>query len=235
MTQKQMDLKFPIQSFKQAKESSSLSQEEATVQEPPRAQLKPFSNGDAVLAFDKASDLESQKPYTKHHEDSDSDDDSMPRFSLDSNSPDLCAICIDTMQDADQVRLLTCGHIFHAAECIDQWLLTRQACCPMCKLSFYCPQPEDPLEPEPLEVLESRYLAQIEDEQLIEVRGSNRRKTGVRKLMRRIFGGETPVAVPVNDTAAAASTEIPVPNNLPSNSITTVPSTSASSIPTARR
>jgi hypothetical protein len=38
------------------------------------------------------------------------------------------------------VRGLTCGHAFHAA-CIDPWLTTRRACCPLCKADYYTPKP----------------------------------------------------------------------------------------------
>lgn len=55
-------------------------------------------------------------------------------------SGDTCAICIDTLEDDDDVRGLTCGHAFHAA-CIDPWLTTRRACCPLCKTDYYTPKP----------------------------------------------------------------------------------------------
>ena len=55
-------------------------------------------------------------------------------------SGDTCAICIDTLEDDDDVRGLTCGHAFHAA-CIDPWLTTRRACCPLCKADYFTPKP----------------------------------------------------------------------------------------------
>jgi len=58
-------------------------------------------------------------------------------------SGDTCAICIDTLEDDDDVRGLTCGHAFHAA-CIDPWLTTRRACCPLCKADYYTPKPRPP-------------------------------------------------------------------------------------------
>ncbi|ORY80425.1 hypothetical protein BCR37DRAFT_381100 [Protomyces lactucae-debilis] len=51
-------------------------------------------------------------------------------------SGDTCAICIDTLEDDDDIRGLTCGHAFHAA-CVDQWLTTRRAICPLCKKDFW--------------------------------------------------------------------------------------------------
>lgn len=65
-----------------------------------------------------------------------------------------CAICIEDMVDEELVRGLTCGHIFHAG-CIEPWLLTRRACCPLCKHDFYAPKPIDPLGPEPNEEVAS--------------------------------------------------------------------------------
>ncbi|KAK5133267.1 hypothetical protein LTR08_008001 [Meristemomyces frigidus] len=63
---------------------------------------------------------------------------------------DACAICLDTLEDDDDVRGLTCGHAFHAS-CVDPWLTTRRACCPLCKADYYVPKPradgEDPTSP----------------------------------------------------------------------------------------
>ncbi|KAL9123555.1 MAG: hypothetical protein Q9217_007021, partial [Psora testacea] len=53
---------------------------------------------------------------------------------------DSCAICIDTLEDDDDVRGLTCGHAFHAS-CLDPWLTARRACCPLCKADYYIPKP----------------------------------------------------------------------------------------------
>ncbi|KAK9473762.1 uncharacterized protein V1510DRAFT_413851 [Dipodascopsis tothii] len=55
------------------------------------------------------------------------------------DSGDVCIICIDALEDNDEVRGLTCGHAFHAA-CILPWLTTRRACCPLCKADYYVPR-----------------------------------------------------------------------------------------------
>lgn len=47
-----------------------------------------------------------------------------------------CPICLDTLVDEDDIRVLTCDHGFHAA-CLDPWLTRRCACCPICKRDYY--------------------------------------------------------------------------------------------------
>ncbi|KAI8866867.1 hypothetical protein GQ42DRAFT_127619, partial [Ramicandelaber brevisporus] len=43
-----------------------------------------------------------------------------------------CSICIEEFSIGDQVRTLPCRHTFHAS-CIDPWLSTTNATCPLCK------------------------------------------------------------------------------------------------------
>lgn len=56
------------------------------------------------------------------------------------NSGDSCAICLSTLEQDDGIRGLTCGHAFHAG-CLDPWLTSRRACCPLCKADYYVPKP----------------------------------------------------------------------------------------------
>lgn len=53
---------------------------------------------------------------------------------------DACAICLDNLDEDDEVRGLTCGHAFHAG-CLDPWLTSRRACCPLCKANYYVQRP----------------------------------------------------------------------------------------------
>lgn len=47
-----------------------------------------------------------------------------------------CAICLEIIEEEDEVRGLMCGHVFHS-DCLDPWLTKRRACCPMCKRDYY--------------------------------------------------------------------------------------------------
>ncbi|KAF1813748.1 hypothetical protein P152DRAFT_290677 [Eremomyces bilateralis CBS 781.70] len=79
---------------------------------------------------------------TDHDHDSDLSDDSDPHTApiTDLVPGDSCAICLDSLDEDDDVRGLTCGHAFHAA-CLDPWLTSRRACCPLCKADYYVPKP----------------------------------------------------------------------------------------------
>lgn len=63
---------------------------------------------------------------------------------------DTCAICIDVMDPEDEIRVLSCGHIFHT-ECIDPWLTKRNAFCPLCKEDLYIlAHPDEKVEEQPV-------------------------------------------------------------------------------------
>jgi len=75
-----------------------------------------------------------KSPTTNSELDDEDDDDhihtAVPPELL-TNPGDSCAICIDTLEEDDDIRGLTCGHAFHAG-CLDPWLTSRRACCPLC-------------------------------------------------------------------------------------------------------
>lgn len=87
-----------------------------------------------------------KRTTTEEEEDEDDDEDDDEHITaavppeLLNTSGDTCAICIDTLEDDDDVRGLTCGHTFHAV-CVDPWLTSRRACCPLCKADYYIPKP----------------------------------------------------------------------------------------------
>lgn len=103
------------------------------------------ANRDSVVSASTATPLttiESQVDGTsKDHDDEDEPIQSaLPDSMLDQATPgDSCAICIDSLDDEDEVRGLTCGHAFHAS-CLDPWLTSRRACCPLCKEDYYVPK-----------------------------------------------------------------------------------------------
>ncbi|KAF8245969.1 hypothetical protein K440DRAFT_523653, partial [Wilcoxina mikolae CBS 423.85] len=84
----------------------------------------------------------------EHHDDDEEDDNVHPvPAELLKSVGDACAICLDTIEDNDDVRGLTCGHAFHSV-CLDPWLTNRRACCPLCKKDYYIPKPRPEGEPQ---------------------------------------------------------------------------------------
>ncbi|KAI1857142.1 hypothetical protein JX265_011343 [Neoarthrinium moseri] len=102
-------------------------------------------NGAALTHTQTAGSIITKDPDAAHGSDDEDDDhiDAAVPPELLAASGDTCAICIDTLEDDDDVRGLTCGHAFHAV-CLDPWLTNRRACCPLCKADYYTPKPRPP-------------------------------------------------------------------------------------------
>lgn len=98
-----------------------------------------------TATVDEAHSLPKPSPST--HDDDDEEDDEHINAALPpecmGTAGDTCAICIDGLEDDDDVRGLSCGHAFHAG-CLDPWLTSRRACCPLCKADYYTPKPRAP-------------------------------------------------------------------------------------------
>jgi hypothetical protein len=102
--------------------------------------------GAALTKTQTAGSIVTKDPDHAHGSDDEDEDEqinaALPPELL-ATSGDTCAICIDTLEDDDDVRGLTCGHAFHAV-CLDPWLTNRRACCPLCKADYYTPKPRPP-------------------------------------------------------------------------------------------
>ncbi|OWB77199.1 metal ion binding protein [[Candida] boidinii] len=70
-----------------------------------------------------------------------------------------CAICLEELEDLEEVRGLLCGHVFHAL-CIDPWLIQRRASCPICKRD-YCTRNQSDSAPITLENSDSRDIESL--------------------------------------------------------------------------
>lgn len=100
-------------------------------------------NENTLTKTQTVGSIMTKDPDRAHASDDEEDDDhinaAVPPELL-ATSGDTCAICIDALEDDDDVRGLTCGHAFHAV-CLDPWLTNRRACCPLCKADYYTPKP----------------------------------------------------------------------------------------------
>jgi hypothetical protein len=57
----------------------------------------------------------------------------LPTFEYD--PVQMCSICLEQFEKGVKIKLLSCGHQFHAA-CIDCWLM-QQLSCPTCRKDVF--------------------------------------------------------------------------------------------------
>lgn len=93
----------------------------ATPQESENKYPTPSSTNDLTISF--SADDEEEEEHTS-------------KYQGPIDSGDTCAICIDSLEPDDDIRALTCHHVFHS-DCITPWLTTRRALCPLCKHDYY--------------------------------------------------------------------------------------------------
>lgn len=111
------------------RDSSGAATEPATVEAPRRSEADDNSRPELQRVTSTSDD----------QDDDDHIDAALPPDALQAPG-DACAICIEPLEDDEDIRGLTCGHAFHAG-CVDPWLTSRRACCPLCKADYYTPKP----------------------------------------------------------------------------------------------
>lgn len=166
LTVAEMDERFPVQKYKEwcdHREQNGLSSEGGISSAAVQAMATvapPVEDADADdAASTHENDVKKKDPqpapdtldkdagidpalYTSTSKDQDDDQslhsDEQPTQLAEGSSGGLCAICIDSLEPDDDIRALSCHHVFHSA-CVTPWLTTRRALCPLCKTDFFVP------------------------------------------------------------------------------------------------
>ena len=58
-----------------------------------------------------------------------------------------CVFCLSGVEEGEEVRELRCRHVFHRA-CLDRWLATPPATCPLCRTRLLTAPPTAGVEEE---------------------------------------------------------------------------------------
>lgn len=128
------------------KEETPEARKERSVDEEIAVHKENRNSQTAELSKSKSHTLPDTQTGISHEEDEEEDEDDDQHIQtavppeLLGTAGDACAICLDTIEEDDDIRGLACGHAFHAG-CLDPWLTTRRACCPLCKADYYVPKP----------------------------------------------------------------------------------------------
>ncbi|KAJ8570089.1 hypothetical protein K7X08_006666 [Anisodus acutangulus] len=67
-----------------------------------------------------------------HDHDHNNNDLRVTRYEHDNLDPVECAICLCKIEGGEEVRELSCDHLFHRA-CLDRWMNCGRATCPLCR------------------------------------------------------------------------------------------------------
>ncbi|KAK4841641.1 hypothetical protein QYF36_007931 [Acer negundo] len=49
-----------------------------------------------------------------------------------------CAVCLNTIEEEEEMRELRCDHLFHSA-CLDRWVGYKHVTCPLCRVPLFSP------------------------------------------------------------------------------------------------
>ncbi|KAL3448870.1 hypothetical protein BJX65DRAFT_273469 [Aspergillus insuetus] len=118
--------------------------------QPEEKALEEFAHASRTLSKASSDRNDRESGHLEDHNSLQEDENIIPSavsIDLAANPGDSCAICLDIIEDEDDIRGLACGHAFHAS-CVDPWLTSRRASCPLCKADYYTPKPRpDAAEP----------------------------------------------------------------------------------------
>ncbi|KAL2861816.1 hypothetical protein BJX68DRAFT_260620 [Aspergillus pseudodeflectus] len=143
LTSTDLDSRFPLVKYSDWLTHRSDKAKEAAVD--PLPSKAPASPSDSSHSFDPAD----KEACVGGDTGDDHDDVNIASSHGDSHME--CAICMESFEDDDSIRSLTCNHIYHAT-CIDPWFTKRQARCPLCK-KCYPPEPGSSVPTRPPAVL----------------------------------------------------------------------------------